>query len=142
MASSSAAWVFGVARLISSASSTLVNSGPGRNSNSPRSGRHSEMPITSEGSVSAVNWMRAKLRSNERARAWARVVLPTPGMSSINTWPRASSAATMSSMASALPWITRATERFNSPSFALASRPSSALISPPFIRRTPARTPP
>ena len=35
MASSSAAWVFGGVRLISSASSSPVNSGPGRNANSP-----------------------------------------------------------------------------------------------------------
>jgi hypothetical protein len=35
MASSSALWVRGVARLISSASSTLVKIAPGRNWNSP-----------------------------------------------------------------------------------------------------------
>ena len=34
MASSSAAWVLGVARLISSASRTCAKTGPGRNSNS------------------------------------------------------------------------------------------------------------
>lgn len=34
MASSRAAWVFGGVRLISSASSRLVNTGPSRNSNS------------------------------------------------------------------------------------------------------------
>jgi hypothetical protein len=34
IASSSAAWVFGGVRLISSASRMLVNTGPGRNSNS------------------------------------------------------------------------------------------------------------
>ena len=47
------------------------------------------MPTTSEGSMSEVNCKRWKVQLKERASEWARVVLPTPGTSSISKWPRA-----------------------------------------------------
>ena len=62
MASSSAAWVFGGVRLISSASSSWVKTGPGRKTISPLRWSYSGAPTTSDGSRSGVNWMRAKSR--------------------------------------------------------------------------------
>src|SRR5437868_6017148 len=47
-------------------------------------------PRTSLGSISLVNWSRWNVQETERASAWARVVLPTPGTSSMSKWPRAS----------------------------------------------------
>ena len=89
MASSSAAWVFGGVRLISSASSSWVNTGPGRNTISPVRWSYSGAPMTSEGSRSGVNWMRAKSRPSARANDRAISVLPRPGRSSSSTWPPA-----------------------------------------------------
>ncbi len=83
MASSSADWVLGEARLISSPSTMGANTGPGRNSKQPSLRFHTVTPTTSEGSRSGVNWIRPKVQSIERARALARLVLPTPGTSSI-----------------------------------------------------------
>ena len=40
------------------------------------------------GVMSGVNWMRLNEQSSDRASAEASVVLPTPGTSSISTWPR------------------------------------------------------
>ena len=61
----------------------FVKSGPGLNTNSPRSACQTETPRMSEGSMSDVNWMRWKPAPIERASAAASVVLPTPGTSSI-----------------------------------------------------------
>src|SRR3954471_24888227 len=46
--------------------------------------------MMSAGSMSLVNWMRWNWRPSVRASTWARVVLPTPGRSSISRWPPAS----------------------------------------------------
>ena len=59
MHSSSADWVLGEARLISSPTTMLAKTPPGRNSNSRVSWLKTETPVTSEGSRSGVNWMRA-----------------------------------------------------------------------------------
>src|ERR1700678_193284 len=64
--------------------------------------------------------MRWNEQRNERANACASVVLPTPGTSSISKCPRASSAVSASWITSSLPFTTRAIERSNSPSRALA----------------------
>src|SRR5215218_7189536 len=61
------------------------------------------MPVTSLGSRSGVNWMRRVLPPNACAIARASVVFPTPGTSSINTWPPANMAANSSSAVSSLP---------------------------------------
>src|SRR4051812_7929631 len=82
-------WVFGLARLISSTSTTFANTGPGRNSKRASRWLKTLVPTTSAGSRSAVHWMRAYSASTLRARARARAVLPTPGLSSIRTCPSA-----------------------------------------------------
>src|SRR5215510_12909319 len=89
MASSSAACVFGEARLISSTSSRFANTGPGRNSNSFVFWLKTFTPVTSEGSRSGVNCRREKEQSIERASAFASIVFPTPGKSSMIRWPSA-----------------------------------------------------
>ena len=55
MHSSSADWVFGDARLISSAITTLANTGPGRNSNSVLWRLKIDRPVMSTGIRSGVN---------------------------------------------------------------------------------------
>src|SRR6266850_1296243 len=109
MASSKLDCVLGVVRLISSASTMLVKSGPGLNTKSPRSAWYTVTPRMSEGSMSEVNWMRWKPPPMERASAAARVVLPTPGTSSISRCPRASRPMIARRMTSGLPTRTCAT---------------------------------
>src|ERR687883_1231097 len=82
MHSSSAACVFGDARLISSTRSRFANTGPGLNSNSFERWLKTFTPVTSDGSRSGVNWSRENDASSERARAFASIVFPTPGKSS------------------------------------------------------------
>ena len=79
MHSSSADWVLGEARLISSPTTMLAKTPPGRNSNSRVSWLKTETPVTSLGSRSGVNWTRRTVQSMERARALLSIVLPTPG---------------------------------------------------------------
>src|SRR2546425_3498863 len=100
-------WVLGVVRLISSARTMFAKSGPGLKMNSARSGCHTETPRMSEGSMSEVNWRRWNWPPMERARAAASVVLPTPGASSISTWPRARSPTTARRTTSGLPTMQR-----------------------------------
>ena len=83
MHSRRALWVLGVARLISSASTTWAMIGPGRNSNSWVFWLKIESPVTSDGSRSGVNWMRRKVHPTLRLMALASIVLPTPGTSSM-----------------------------------------------------------
>ena len=90
MASSSAAWVFGGVRLISSASSRPVNTGPGRNAASPVARSSTIAPVRSAGSMSGVNWTRLKSSPSTVANVRASSVLPSPGRSSIRMWPEAS----------------------------------------------------
>lgn len=85
IASSSAAWVFGGVRLISSASSRCVKTGPGWNTISPERWSYSGVPVTSEGNRSGVNWIRRKSRPRVVAKDRARSVLPSPGRSSTRT---------------------------------------------------------
>src|SRR5437773_6592621 len=89
MHSRSAAWVFGEARLISSTSSRFVKTGPGRNLNSFERWLKTLTPVTSDGSRSGVNCSREKEQSIERASAFASIVFPTPGKSSMIRWPSA-----------------------------------------------------
>ncbi len=109
MASSSADWVFGEARLSSSPSTIEANTGPGRNSNTSADRFQTVTPTTSEGSRSGVNWMRPNSHSTEAARAFARVVLPTPGTSSSRRWPSETRQSTASSTMSDLPRMARPT---------------------------------
>ena len=96
----------GEVRLISSASTIWLMIMPGRYSSSPVLKFAMEKPVMSLGVMSGVNCMRLNEQSSDRARALASVVLPTPGTSSISTWPRQIRAMSMSSMASSLPTIT------------------------------------
>ena len=77
-----AAWVFGEARLISSARTMLVNTGPGRKRNVDVGWSSTRPPVTSAGSRSGVNWIRRHPERSEMAIALASVVLPVPGTSS------------------------------------------------------------
>src|SRR5919106_1512725 len=102
-------WVFGVARLISSARTTWAMIGPGRNSNSWVFWLKIERPVTSDGSRSGVNWMRRKLQPMLWLSALASIVLPTPGTSSMRMWPSQRSATSAIRTSLCLPTMTRST---------------------------------
>ena len=103
IASSSADWVRGAARLISSARRMLQNTGPGWNSNVSRPRCHTVTPVMSEGRRSGVHCTRRQVDSIDAAIALARLVLPTPGTSSIRRWPSASRQMSANSIVSRLP---------------------------------------
>ena len=104
IASRSADCVFGVARLISSTSRTLVKIGPGRNSKSRVFWSNTDRPVTSVGCRSGVHWMRECVTpSIEPPIARASTVFAVPGTSSSRTWPPHISAATTSLTSSRLP---------------------------------------
>ena len=69
IASSSALWVRGVARLISSASSRLVKMGPGAKRKLPVSRSKIWVPVMSPGIRSGVNWTRPKLEPRHLAES-------------------------------------------------------------------------
>ena len=106
MHSSSADWVLGEARLISSPTTMLAKTPPGRNSNSRVSWLKTDTPVTSDGSRSGVNWMRRTEQSMLRASALLSIVLPTPGTSSMRRWPSASSTTSAEVTTSGLPSMT------------------------------------
>ena len=62
--------------------------------------------MTSEGTVSDVNWTRRVSRPKTFAKVRAVVVLPTPGTSSMRTWPWARMAIRIFSTFSFLPTMT------------------------------------
>src|ERR1700691_3805264 len=72
-------------------------------------------PSTSLGSMSLVNCRRWKPQATARASDCASVVLPTPGTSSINRWPRASRQTSESRTTSGFPRIADCTARSSSP---------------------------
>src|SRR5262245_7662178 len=96
MASRWAAWVLGGVRLISSASTMLSNTGPGRKVNLrlPVSGSSWRMsvPVMSAGIRSGVNWMRLKERARIFETVLTRSVLARPGTPTSRQWPRLNSA--------------------------------------------------
>ncbi len=106
IASSSADWVLGVARLISSVSRICDITGPGWYSNFRVAWLKMETPVTSLGSISGVNWIRPKVQLTERARERASIVLPTPGTSSMSRCPWLSRPMTTISTVARLPMIT------------------------------------
>jgi hypothetical protein len=86
IASSSADWVFGIARLISSTSRTFAKTGPGRNSKSRSRWLKTERPVTSVGWRSGVHWIRENVEpSTLPAIARASTVFAVPGTSSSRT---------------------------------------------------------
>src|SRR5690606_4502720 len=74
------------------AGGTCVDPGPGWSGRPRAAASYTDTPSTSAGSRSEVNCTRWKDSPTVAARAWARVVLPSPGRSSIRTWPPASRA--------------------------------------------------
>src|SRR4051795_1320258 len=95
MHSRRAACVLGDARFTSSTSSRLANTGPGLNSNRFERWSKTFTPVTSDGRRSGVNWRREKEQSSERARAFASIVFPTPGKSSMIKCPSATRQSTV-----------------------------------------------
>ena len=89
IASSRADCVLAGARLISSASSTWQKIGPLRRTNSFVLRSKMEVPVTSDGSRSGVNWTRGNWQPRRRANVFDSVVLATPGTPSSRTWPPA-----------------------------------------------------
>ncbi len=109
MHSSSADWVLGLARLISSPMTMFANTGPRLNSKWRLDWSNTDTPVTSLGSRSGVNWMRLTVQSTDRASALASMVLPTPGTSSMSRCPSASSTVREAVIASRLPAMTVST---------------------------------
>ena len=110
MASSSADWVLGVARLTSSASTRLAKIGPGRKRKLRRPASSSSstwVPRMSAGMRSGVNWTRLKGRSTADDSVLRSMVLPSPGTPSSRTWPSHSMHTRTSRTSSAWPTITR-----------------------------------
>ena len=104
IASSSADWVFGVARLISSTRTTLAKIGPGLNSKPRVCWSKTESPVTSVGCRSGVHWIRCGIApSMLPAIARARTVFAVPGTSSRRTWPSHASAVRTSLISLRLP---------------------------------------
>ena len=79
MTSSSADWVFGEARLISSAMTMLAKTGPGWNSKPRVAWLKMVTPVTSEGSRSGVNWMRRHCPCTRRRDRPGQGGLADPG---------------------------------------------------------------
>ena len=101
--------VLGEARLISSPSTMLAKMAPGLNSKSRCSWLKTLTPVTSVGKRSGVNWMRRNEQSMDRAIAFASIVLPTPGTSSMRRCPSATSATSASRISAFFPRTTRST---------------------------------
>ena len=102
IASSSADCVLGGVRLISSASSTLVKTGPGENTmwRFPVCGSSWMMsvPVMSDGIRSGVNWMRENFRSSTSAIVRMSSVLARPGTPTMRLLPPTSSVSSTCSM--------------------------------------------
>src|SRR5215208_6667547 len=109
MHSSSADCVFGEARLISSTSRRFANTGPARNSKPFVRWSKTLTPVMSEGSRSGVNCRRENVQSSERASAFASIVFPTPGKSSMIRCPSLTRQQTTSLSVSTSAWTTEAT---------------------------------
>ena len=114
IASSSAAWVFGGVRLISSASTICANTGPftNRRERVPFCSSRNSVPVMSDGIRSGVNWMRLKLRSSTSASVLISSVLARPGTPVIRQCPPVNSAVSTRSITSSWPTMTlRISER-------------------------------
>ena len=103
--SSRALCVFAGARLISSASSTCVNTGPRTIRSSRVDGSSTAWPVMSDGIMSGVNCTRAWASDSACASARTSSVLPRPGTPSIRTCPDATSATSTCSMTADCPTI-------------------------------------
>ncbi|CPQ35512.1 Uncharacterised protein [Bordetella pertussis] len=137
IASSRADCTLAGARLISSASTRLPNSGPCWNSMRWRPSASccsTSAPVMSEGSRSGVNWMRRMVASRCAASALTVRVLARPGRLSSNTWPSASRATSTWRITAACPSTAADTACSN------ATMPSRlAMHAPVCIRNGPRR---
>src|SRR5215211_6640016 len=105
--SSRADWTLAGARLISSASRKLQNTGPSSVSKPPWSGRQILVPTRSEGTRSGVNWMRWKLPPNTWAKVAMVRVLASPGTPSSSRCPPDNNATRTRSSMPSWPTMTR-----------------------------------
>src|SRR4051794_33912591 len=119
--SSSADCTFAGARLISSASTKLPNTGPSSVSKRPVSGRYTRVPMRSAGTRSGVNCTRLKVPPRTEASVFTVSVLARPGTPSSSTWPPASSATSSRSSIASWPTITRLISKSASSSAARGS---------------------
>jgi hypothetical protein len=110
IACSSAAWVLGGVRLISSASTRFAKIGPGRNrslrSSRPEGSTSScrmSVPVMSAGSRSGVNCTRPNERSRACASDETSSVLARPGTPTSSAWPRATSVTSIASTTASCP---------------------------------------
>ena len=107
--SSSALCTLAGARLISSASSRWVNTGPSEVVNSPVRGLKMRVPTRSAGTRSGVNWIRLKVPRRVCASVLTVSVLASPGTPSTSRWPCASIATITRSRKWSWPTTTRLT---------------------------------
>ena len=105
--SSSADCTFAGARLISSASRKLQNTGPSSVSKPPVSGRKIRVPTRSAGTRSGVNCSRLNEPPSTSATVLTVSVFASPGTPSSSTWPPARSATSTRSSIASWPTITR-----------------------------------
>src|SRR5580693_3301660 len=103
IACSSAAWVFGGVRLISSASSSWVKIGPLVRMKVLVWKLNRLVPITSPGIRSGVNWMRPNCSASPPANARVIKVLAVPGTPSSRMWPPTRRLVSRRSMTSSCP---------------------------------------
>src|SRR5262245_11007379 len=103
IACSSAACVFGGARLISSPSRSSVKIGPLVSVKALVWKLNRLVPSTSPGMRSGVNWMRPNLIDMLAANDWASSVLAVPGTPSSRMWPLTRRLVSMRSMTSSCP---------------------------------------
>src|SRR5688572_18721077 len=110
IASSSAAWVLGGVRLISSASTMFAKTGPRVNLKKRRpvawSSSSTSVPRMSVGIRSGVNWIRRKERRTASARVRISSVLASPGTPSSSACPPARKTVSSSSTVAAWPTMT------------------------------------
>src|SRR5271155_1707733 len=128
--SSRALWTFGGARFISSASRTLVKTGPFLNSNSLSLRLKMNPPMMSSGRMSGVNWTLLNWSPTHFEKAFATSVLERPGTPSRRTCPLARRQVRMRSVSFSLPTTTFPTSlttrsRISAPN-ARASSPAQA----------------
>src|SRR6478672_2099100 len=105
--SSSADCTLAGARLISSASRKLQNTGPSSVSKSARSGRYTRVPTRSDGTRSGVNCTRWNVPPSTAAVVLIVRVFARPGTPSMSTWPPESRQTRTRSSISSWPAITR-----------------------------------
>ena len=98
--------VLAVARLISSARSMFVKTGPFLNTKEFASRSKKLMPVRSDGRRSIVNCTRLKSRSSDWASAFAVFVFPVPGTSSSSTCPPTRRDTSKSSICLSFPTMT------------------------------------